>query len=737
MEGYIYVPLLKDGIYEQTLVQYEKLVVVLSNPVDAELDTERSSSFITINDLDIVNHTVGYCFTSSPSHTPTSYPSHFPTLVPSPKPSGAPTLTPTRPPTLAPSAGPSGLPTLVPTLEPTSTPTTPQPSPVPTLAPTVLPTPATPYPSVLPTLGPSEVPTLSPAPTSVPTLEPTAVPSLGPTASPTAVPTLSPTPLPSPRPTPVRPLPTPVPTRLTYTTAKVSSGFVVDGLDRSSFTPKYRRVMKEVVVSTVDSIDDISAVTQLNVSAYTSRRLDLGGAGGRVAGRRLLSSSSAVTFTIEVVLENTEFDDSASIASNIESDVTSAVSSGNLTSTIQTTAAASGVTLNVTVDTTVVIETSVTTVIVERSVPSQVPTGVPTKSVPTGVPTKSPVYPTMYPTTGDTVTISVALTMTASAPATESNKATMKTTIAAQLSVEEKSIKNFAVSSATSRRLQTRQAGHRELAIYTWIITFDVSVSLAAVSMDSASQFAASVTTTMERGLLDALKEDGLPVTSVTVTVEYDDDESPSDDGDAEPAMVTFIIIGVVCGLLFGVIIIQILNNRKQRGKPIHAVTHIGKPKGPLTQKDAKAFPISRDLADNDDGGAAEESKATEDGPRHIPVLPPIVNVVGYHGKLPRVLPVSTSLDGSPLPRGCQKLPPLKEKPNLLSSSSDVTAPVGMRHKSDGISYDQKSKSVRKMTEAEQVEELRRTETENAALKLRLQKKRELLSELKTDTDEH
>ena len=49
----------------------------------------------------------------------------------------------------------------------------------------------------------------------------------------------------------------------------------------------------------------------------------------------------------------------------------------------------------------------------------------------------------------------------------------------------------------------------------------------------------------------------------------------------------------------------------------------------------------------------------------------------------------------------------------------------------------EKSKSVREMTDAEQVEELRRTQTENAALKLRLQKKRELLSELKTDTDEH
>lgn len=310
----------------------------------------------------------------------------------------------------------------------------------------------------------------------------------------------------------------------------------------------------------------------------------------------------------------------------------------------------------------------------------------------------------------------------------------METTIAAQLSVEEKSIKNFAVSSTTSRRLQTRQAGHRELAIYTWIITFDVSVSLAAVSMDSASQFAASVTTIIERGLLDALKEDGLPVTSVTVTVEYDDDDSPSDD-DAEPAMVTFIIIGVVCGLLFGVIIIQILNNRKQRGKPIHAVTHIGKPKGPLTQKDAK---IGIATSDNDDGGAAEESKATEDRPRHIPVLPPIVSVVGHHGEVPRVLPASTSLDGSPLSRaGRQKLPPLKEKPNLLSSSSDVTAPVGMRHKSMVSHMIEKSKSVRKMTEAEQVEELRRIQTENAALKLRLQKKRELLSELKTDTDEH
>ena len=496
-------------------------------------------------------------------------------------------------------------------------------------------------------------------------------------------------------------------------------------------------------MSTVDSIDDISAVTQLNVSAYTSRRLDLAGAAGRAAGRRLLSSSSAVTFTIEVVLENTEFDDSASIASNIESDVTSAVSSGNLTSTIQMTAAASGVTLNVTVDSTVVIETSVTTVIVERSVPSQVPTGVPTNSVPTGVPTKSPVYPTVYPTTGDTVTISVALTMTASAAATESNKATMKTAIAAQLSVEEKSIKNFAVSSATSRRLQTHQAGHRELATYTWIVTFDVSVSLAAVSMDSASQFAASVTTTMERGLLDALKEDGLPVTSVTVTVEYDDDESPSDDGDAEPAMTTFIILGVVLGILFGVVIIQIHNNRKNRGKPIHAVTNIGKPKGPLTQRDAKIGIATSDMGDGSGAGddnknsAAGESKATEDGPRHIPVLPPIVNVVGYHGKLPRVLPVSTSLDGTSLPRVGQKLPPLKEKPNLLSLSSDVTAPVGTRHKMMVSHVINKSKPVRKMTEAEQIEELRRTRTENAALKLRLQRKRELLSELKTNSDEH
>ena len=139
-----------------------------------------------------------------------------------------------------------------------------------------------------------------------------------------------------------------------------------------------------VVVATVDSIDDISAVTQLNVSEYTSRRLDVGGAGGRVAGRRLLSSSSTVTFTIEVVLENTEFADSASIASNIESDVTSAVSSGNLTTVLNSEAAKVNVTelqnQNVDVETTLGSSTTTsTTVVVEYSrPPSPVPTGAPT-----------------------------------------------------------------------------------------------------------------------------------------------------------------------------------------------------------------------------------------------------------------------------------------------------------------------------------------------------------------------
>jgi hypothetical protein len=147
--------------------------------------------------------------------------------------------------------------------------------------------------------------------------------------------------------------------------------------------------MKQVVVSTIALIDDISAVTHLNVSEYSARRL-----GTDLTGRTLLGTSTMVAFTIELVVENTAHDDSTAVVDSISSDMSSAVSSGGLTSTIATHAAESGVSLNVTVDTTVVVTPTVETSTVVRSLPSAAPTLVPTgrpSTPPTARPTKEAV----------------------------------------------------------------------------------------------------------------------------------------------------------------------------------------------------------------------------------------------------------------------------------------------------------------------------------------------------------
>jgi hypothetical protein len=143
--------------------------------------------------------------------------------------------------------------------------------------------------------------------------------------------------------------------------------------------------MKQVVVSTIALIDDISAVTHLNVTEHSARRL-----GTDATGRRLLGTSTMVSFTVELVVENTEHDDATAVTDSISSDMSSAVSSGDLTSTIATQAAASGVSMNVTVDKTVIVTPTVETSAVVRSVPSAAPTLVPTGS-PSATPTTRPI----------------------------------------------------------------------------------------------------------------------------------------------------------------------------------------------------------------------------------------------------------------------------------------------------------------------------------------------------------
>lgn len=73
-EGSLSVALLLDGVFEQASVAYERIVVKLSSPSGALIDTNGggASAYLTIRDLDAENLTLGWCLTDLPSWAPTA-----------------------------------------------------------------------------------------------------------------------------------------------------------------------------------------------------------------------------------------------------------------------------------------------------------------------------------------------------------------------------------------------------------------------------------------------------------------------------------------------------------------------------------------------------------------------------------------------------------------------------------------------------------------------------------------
>ena len=184
--------------------------------------------------------------------------------------------------------------------------------------------------------------------------------------------------------------------------------------------------------------------------------------------------------------------------------------------------------------------------------------------------------PTTSPTKGDTVQVAVELSMTASAAPTSSDEATLKTTIATELSVDSSTIRDFVVTSTeTARRLRRflllSVVGERRLASsYTWIVSFSIVVSLSALTDDSitsASAFESTVQKSLSSGLEDALSAAGVEVSveSVETSIAESDgnDDDDDDDGGASSAgaiMITGIAVGaaLLLGLIAGFIAWQL-----------------------------------------------------------------------------------------------------------------------------------------------------------------------------------
>jgi 23S rRNA U2552 (ribose-2'-O)-methylase RlmE/FtsJ len=114
-------------------------------------------------------------------------------------------------------------------------------------------------------------------------------------------------------------------------------------------------------------------------------------------------------------------------------------------------------------------------------------------SKPTDIPTPAP---SSLPTASDTVGIAASFKLTASAEPTDSDKTYLKLKVASSVGVNVNTIRRFTVVSSLARRLSRkllRQQLRELLATYTWTVSFDVVVSLAATTSSSSSDLVSFV----------------------------------------------------------------------------------------------------------------------------------------------------------------------------------------------------------------------------------------------------
>jgi len=100
--------------------------------------------------------------------------------------------------------------------------------------------------------------------------------------------------------------------------------------------------------------------------------------------------------------------------------------------------------------------------------------------------------------------------------ATLSDKASLKTTIAAQLNLTESSIRNFEVTSSSSSSSSRRYHRRTLLATFTWNVGFEVAAPLSTTGHSSSDDFATAMATTLADVATAASASLGVAVTTVT-----------------------------------------------------------------------------------------------------------------------------------------------------------------------------------------------------------------------------
>ena len=167
----------------------------------------------------------------------------------------------------------------------------------------------TPLPSSPPTSSPTPSPT--PLPIASPTLPPSPSPSSAPSpapSTPTAVPTFLTLPMPTPSPV-TTPYPTPAPSEQRYLICRATAGAVLllhAGNDADDFGSEESEAFSYAVASSVAYATSADDITVKNVHNYASRRRR------GLLDNSTLASPVLVNFTLEIVLEDSGFEDPSS-----------------------------------------------------------------------------------------------------------------------------------------------------------------------------------------------------------------------------------------------------------------------------------------------------------------------------------------------------------------------------------------------------------------------------------------
>ena len=180
-------------------------------------------------------------------------------------------------------------------------------------------------------------------------------------------------------------------------------------------------------------------------------------------------------------------------------------------------------------------------------------------SPPSPTPAPSPFPSTPPPTATDMLSFGVSLEMTSSAEPTTEDEADLKDLVADAMEVEASNIKSFSVTWAASGRRRRRL-----LAVYTWAVSFTVSVALSTTDYSTDASFASFIEEALTSDSFTSVVSTTVGATVDTSSIKVDHDGENSDSG-----LATAGFLGIVSAVVLVALFVLKMKDYQQQKESI------------------------------------------------------------------------------------------------------------------------------------------------------------------------